>query len=170
MDHSGLPDSDVELVRAAFDALNRRDLAFVSQFWTEGTVERFPDRTCRGKAEIVAYFEGIFAGLPDWQIQVRAIVGRGEDVFVHWHMTGTHAGPLLGIAPTGKRVALDGIDHFVIRDRKVVSNDILFDQMGFARQLGLLPPDGSRVDRALKAMFGVRTRLSRALRGRGARA
>ena len=43
-----------------------------------------------------------------------------DDVFVHWHLEGTHEGPLLGIEPTGKPLAIDGMDHFVIRDGKVV--------------------------------------------------
>ena len=81
------------------------------------------------------------------------------------HLTGTHAGgPFQGIEATGRAVALDGIDHFVVRDGVVVTNFVVFDQMQFARQLGLLPRDGSRADRAVKTAFNARTRLARRLR------
>jgi hypothetical protein len=38
--------------------------------------------------------------------------------------------------------------------------------MSFARQVGLLPPDGSVVDRALKSAFNARTRVARRSRSR----
>ena len=79
---------------------------------------------------------------------------------MHWHLTGTHEGQLLGIEPTGKKLAIDGIDHFVIRDGRVVSNFVIFDQMRYARAIGMMPPDGSGPDKALKAAFNARTKLT----------
>jgi SnoaL-like polyketide cyclase len=79
---------------------------------------------------------------------------------VQWHMTGTHSGPLLGIAPTGKTLAIDGIDHFVVRDGKVVSNFVVVDQLQYARQIGMMPPDASAADRAMKRLFNARTKLA----------
>jgi steroid delta-isomerase-like uncharacterized protein len=152
--------SNAELVRWAFEALNRRDLSALKQFWTDSTVERFPDKTCRGAEEIAAYFQDAFDALPDWNMEVVTIAAQGDDVFVHWHLTGTHTGPILGIAPTGKALAIDGMDHFVLRDGKVVSNFVVFDQMQYARQIGMMPPDGSGPDRALKRAFNARTKLA----------
>jgi predicted ester cyclase len=100
--------------------------------------------------------------MPDFHMQVVRLIEEGDDVFVHWHLTGTHSGgPFQGIAPTGRAIALDGMDHFVMRDGVVVSNFVVYDQMQFARQIGLLPRDGSAADRALKAAFGLKSRLSR---------
>jgi steroid delta-isomerase-like uncharacterized protein len=155
--------SNGELIRWAFDALNRRDLDALRQTWTAETVDRFPDRTCRGPDEIAGYFEDAFAAIPDWNMQVVAIAEQGEDVFVHWHLEGTHQGPLLGIEATGKPLAIDGMDHFVIRDGKVVTNFVVFDQMQYARQIGMMPPDASAADKGLKAAFNARTKLARRL-------
>lgn len=66
--------------------------------------------------------------------------------------------------PTGRKIALDGIDHFVVRDGAVATNFVGFDQMQFARQTGMLPPDGSRADRAMKTAFNARSRLTARLR------
>lgn len=156
--------SNGELIRWAFETLNRRDVSALKQFWTAETVERFPDKTCRGTEEIAAYFEDAFAAIPDWHMEVITIAEQGEDVFVHWHLTGTHAGPILGIAPTGKPLAIDGMDHFVVRDGKVVSNFVVFDQMQYARQIGMLAQDGSAADKAMKTAFNARTRLARRLK------
>jgi steroid delta-isomerase-like uncharacterized protein len=152
--------SNAEIVRWAFDRLNQRDLSALTQFWTDDTVERFPDATCRGTDEIVSYFEDTFEAVPDAHIEIVGIAGEGNDVFVQWHMTGTHSGTLLGIAPTGKELAIDGMDHFVIRDGKVVSNFVIIDQLQYARQIGMMPPDGSAADRAMKAAFNVRTKVA----------
>lgn len=156
--------SNAELVGWAFEMLNQHEVAPLKQFWTEDTVERFPDRTCHGAEEILAYFEEAFAAIPDFHMEVRAIAEQGDDVFVHWHLTGTHRGPLLGIEPTNKPLAIDGMDHFVLRDGRVVSNFVVFDQMQYGRQLGLLPPDGSSADKALKSAFNARNKLAARLR------
>lgn len=153
-----------ELVRWAFDRLNDRDVGPLRQFWTAETVERFPDRTCRGADEIAAYFEEAFAALPDWHMEIVTLVEQADDVFVHWHLTGTHRGPLLGIAGTDKPVAIDGIDHFTLREGKVVSNFVVFDQMQYARQIGMIPADASLGDRVLKSAFNARTKLAQRFR------
>jgi hypothetical protein len=45
----------------------------------------------------------------------------------------------------------------------VVSNFVVFDQFQYARQLGLMPPDGSRADRAMKAAFNAQTTVRQRL-------
>ena len=149
-----------EFIRWAFERLNDHDVDALRPFWTDETVERFPDRTCRGPDEIAGYFENTFAAIPDFHMEVIGIAEQGDDVFVQWRMTGTHKGSLLGIEPTGKPLAIDGIDHFVIRDRKVVSNFVVADQLQYARQIGMMPPDGSAGDKAFKAAFNLRTRVA----------
>ena len=158
--------SNGELICWAFQVLNRRDVATLRQFWTDETVQRFPDRTCVGADEIAAYFEEAFAAISDWHMEVVSIVEHGEDVFVHWHLTGRHTGLLLGIKPTGKPLAIDGMDHFVVRDGRVVTNFVVFDQMQYARSLGMMPPDGSPPDRAMKAAFNAKTKIAEKLKQR----
>ncbi len=92
----------------------------------------------------------------------RELAAQDEDAFVQWRMTGTHSGtPWQGIVPTGRTVELDGIDHFVLRDGKVISNFVVFDQMQIARSVGMMPSDGSPADRAMKAAFNTKTRVTR---------
>ena len=83
----------------------------------------------------------------------------GNDVLVHWRVTGRHVGTFVGVAATGRRIEFEGFDHFVIEDGKVVTNTVRYDQMEFARQIELLPPDGLIADRALKAAFNAKTRV-----------
>lgn len=154
--------TNAELIRSAFESLNAHDVAALKRFWTVETVERFPTGTSVGADAIGAYFQAAFDGLPDFRIEIVGLAAQDEDVFVRWRMTGTHSGALWqGIAPTGRAVELDGIDHFVVQDGKVASNFVVFDQMQFARSVGMMPSDGSLADRAMKAVFNAKTRITR---------
>lgn len=156
--------SNGDLVRWAFEQINEHDVEPLRQFWTPQTAERFPDKSVTGSDEIVAYFDEVFAAISDFKIEIKALAEEGEDVFVRWHMTGRHTGPFTGIEGTGKDVAIDGIDHFVIRDGKVISNFVVFDRVQFGQQLGMMPPDDSRGDKAMKALFNTRTKVASKLR------
>lgn len=163
------PPTDVtttELLRWLFDRLNAHDAPSMRQCWTQDVTEYFPDAACHGPDEVAAYFEAKFAAIEGFRLEVLAITESGDDALVHWRMTGRHVGPLVGVAGTGKPLEIEGMDHFVVRDGKVVTNTVVFDQMDFARQIGLLPADGSVADKALKAAFNTRTRAVSAARRR----
>jgi len=155
--------TNAELVRWTVERIAEHDLASARKSWTDATVERFPDRTCNGPDEIAAYFTDKYAAIDGFHLEILTVAESGDDVFVHWRMTGRHIGPLLGVAGTGRELAVDGMDHFVVRDGVVVSNFVVFDQMQFARQVGLLPADGSMADRALKAAFNAKTKAADAI-------
>jgi steroid delta-isomerase-like uncharacterized protein len=158
--------SNADVIRWSFEQLNRRDVAAMRQLWSDDTVERFPDRTCHGSDEIAAYFEETFAALPDLEVEVVALVAQGDDVSVRWHLTATQEGRIQGIDGTGNRLELDGADHFTLKDGKIVSNFVIFDQMQWARDIGLMPPEGSIADRAIKAAFNAKTRVANEIQAR----
>ena len=152
--------SNADLFRWTLEVLNEHQVAPLKErFWTEESVERFPDRTCRGPEELGAYFNEAFAAAPDFHMELVAIAENGENVLARWRLTGTHEGTLMGIAPTHKRVEIDGMDHLVIRDGRLASNFVVFDQLQYARQIGMIPPDGSAGDKAMKNAFNARTKL-----------
>jgi steroid delta-isomerase-like uncharacterized protein len=158
--------SNAELIRWSFEQLNNHDVSGLKELWSADVVERFPDRTCRSLDEVAGYFEETFAALPDMRLEVISIVALGDDVFARWRLTGTHSGPVQGIEGTGKPIELDGIDHFVLRDGKIVSNFVVFDQMQYSRQLGILPAQDSVGDKAMKAAFNARTKVAKKLKDR----
>ena len=162
--------TNTELVRRVFDAINAHDVAALRELWAPDVVERFPDATCRGQEELAAYFAGLFAALPDFRMELVSAAEDGEKVLARWRLTATHTGGRFnGIDTTGRAIAVDGMDEFTLRDGKVAANFVVFDQMEVGRQLGLLPPDGSQPDRALKAAFNAKTKLAEAIRERRSR-
>jgi steroid delta-isomerase-like uncharacterized protein len=158
--------TNAELADQIFAAINAHDVDALRELWADGVEERFPDKTCRGKDELAAYFKELFAAISDVRMEKVASVEDGETVFVRWKLTGTHDGVFSGIDATGRSLALDGFDQLTIRDGRMVHNFVVFDQMDVGRQLGLLPPDGSPPDRALKAAFNAKTKIAEMIRER----
>jgi glyoxylase-like metal-dependent hydrolase (beta-lactamase superfamily II) len=113
------------------------------------------------------FFETLFAAAPDLRLQVDDIVAQGDRVAVRWSASGTFAGflPLNGIEPNGAPVQLEGIDLLTVSDGLIVNNDAFPDNLAFARQIGLLPPEGSPTEQRLNAVFNAKTRLLRRLQG-----
>jgi steroid delta-isomerase-like uncharacterized protein len=156
--------TSIEIVKAAVAALNAHDAAGIKTFWAPDGVERFPDAVCHGPDEIGRYFQAYFDAIPDLHVEAQAFAAENDTVFMRSAITGTHTGGTLkGIAPTGKRLQVPAIDQFTVRDGKIVSNFVVFDQMEMARQLGLLPLDESVPDKALKVAFNGVTRVRRRL-------
>jgi glyoxylase-like metal-dependent hydrolase (beta-lactamase superfamily II) len=79
---------------------------------------------------------------------------------VRWRATGTFCGsaPFNGIEPNGARLELEGCDVLRIEDELIVSNDAFSDSMAFARQIGMMPAEGSAAE---KRAFGLFNRASR---------
>ena len=155
-----------DLVRSAVDAINGRDLDTLLGLWGPTVHARFPNADCRSREDVAAYFQEGFDALPDLRLEIVALAEDGPYVFMRWRLTGHHTGAAWsGIAASGRRVELDGMDHFEIRDGRIASNFVVFDQLQFARAVGFVPLDGSPGDRALKAAFAARVRIAEKLRG-----
>jgi steroid delta-isomerase-like uncharacterized protein len=145
--------------------LNRRDADALLPYWAEDIVEVFPTGTLTGRQQVRDYFAETFAAIPDFHMEAQRIAGDDETVFVKWFLTGTFSGaPWMGIEPTGSRIELHGMDCFTVRDGLVVHNHVIYDSASFARQIGMLPAEGSAPDRGMQAAFNVRTRLRKRLR------
>ncbi len=166
---------DEETVRALFSTFNDREAFFADpeRTWIERPHYRIfaQGLEMHTREEVVAWFEGFFDAMPDLHMEVDDVAVAGEPgrerVSVRWHVSGTFSGaPFLGIEPTSSRVDLHGMDLIQIEDGRVAGNNVYYDQLAFARQIGMLPAEGSFADRLLTAAFNLRTKARAALRER----
>jgi predicted ester cyclase len=126
------------------------------------------------REEVVTWFRSFFDAVPDLHMEVEDVVIAGEPgherVTVRWRVTGTFSGkPYLGIEPTGSPIDLRGIDLIQIEDGRVAGNNIYYDQLAFARQIGMLPPEGSVGDRLMTGAFNLVTKGRARVRTRSRR-
>jgi steroid delta-isomerase-like uncharacterized protein len=154
------------VAQAIFDACNAHDLDALVSNYADALEERLPDRTITSPSELREYMASLFAALPDLRFEVHTMAEEGEHVIAYWTITGTHEGVFEGIKPTGTKLSVEGFERMTIRDGKLVANRVVFDRTSFGQQLGLLPPDGSPGERAMKAMFNARTGLKTRLKAR----
>jgi hydroxyacylglutathione hydrolase len=151
------------VARRYFAAIDARDLELGVSLWAQGGRENV-----RGQVDVLApegvraFIGELIGALPDLNMQVVSTTSEGERCGVHWRLTGTFAGPgsFGGVAPTGMPVELEGFDLITVRDGLIVNNDAFTDSMTFARQIGLMPPQGSSTEARMTQAFNAKTRLS----------
>jgi steroid delta-isomerase-like uncharacterized protein len=155
------------LARRAFAQLGRRDLSNPELIWAEDAVDHFlAVGDAVGRDGIVAFFEGLFAALPDFTVEVERVVATDTMLVVQWTGRGTFTGARFqGVRPTGRPVEIRGCDVVEMRDRLVIDNTVYWDGAAFARDVGLLPAQGSLADRLLIRAFNSFTYI-RTLGGR----
>jgi hydroxyacylglutathione hydrolase len=146
-----------------FEAVGRHDLDAAVAVWQPGGTDRLVgDRELTAPHEIRAFFGEIFAAFPDFALRIIEITAGEERAAVRWRAQATFAGPgnYYGFAPNHARVTLEGCDVVTVRDDLIVHNDAYIDSGDVARQLGLLPPNGSAAQQRLAKVSNVRTRAA----------
>ncbi len=162
------PLTPAQVAEAALASFASRDADQVAANVHADAVEHFlPIGEFRGRAAIRDFWHEVFSAFPDFEIEATRIVADDSNAAVYWKARGTFTGaPFQGIEPTGDRIEILGTDAMEIADGLIRRNTVYWDGAAFARDLGLLPPQGSRAERAMLAAFNARTKARSLLRRR----
>jgi steroid delta-isomerase-like uncharacterized protein len=155
------------LMKESFAAIAARDLEALRVFWHDDIVEDFVVLgPIKGKDGAAAFFAEMFAAVPDLEFTTERIMPIDATTAVgEWTLRGTlSGGPFQGVEPNGREVALRGIDVMEFEGGLLVHNTIYYDGLAFARQIGMLPTEGSKTDRAMMASFNAMTKVKSQLR------
>jgi predicted ester cyclase len=76
---------------------------------------------------------------PDLQYSIDDDMAEGDLVMTRFSARGTHLGPFLGAAPTGKEISYTGIDVNRVAGGRIVESWVQYDALGLLQQLGLAP-------------------------------
>ena len=157
-----------EQVRSYYEAMANRDVGAMLAHWSdEGVEDVVPIGVIRGREELRGFLSELFAAMPDASTTITRLIAGEQDCAVEWRLEGTFDGAgFMGIEPTGSRVELREVSVVELKDDQIVGITAYFDGASFARQIRMLPPDGSGVDRAMKGAFNTVTKLRRAVAGR----
>lgn len=165
------PDSTREQNRATvlefFSAVHDRDIDRMQAVWKPGAIDAFPGyRTMRVPEGQRDFFLAFFDAFHDWSVEVLDTTAEGDVVVAHWRLTAGFTGPgkFDGFSATGAKGSVQGCDRAVVQGGKIVHLDSYFDTTEMARAIGLMPPAGSRMDRAMTAMVNAQTRVKRAIK------
>ena len=155
-----------EVGTALFEALNRHDLdAAMAMDHADVVADFVAVGVFDGVSAVRAFFTEIFAAIPDFTLEVLRVVCDDEFAVVQWRARGTFTGsPFQGIHATGRHVELRGVDVMRFERGKLRHNTIYYDGLAFARQIGMLPREGTLADKAMTTGFNARTDVIRKLR------
>jgi glyoxylase-like metal-dependent hydrolase (beta-lactamase superfamily II)/ketosteroid isomerase-like protein len=157
------------IARRYFAAIDARDLEEAVSLWAHGGRENV-----RGQVDVLApegvraFIGDLLGAVPDLSMRVVSTTAEADRCGVHWRATGTFAGPghFGDIAPTGNPIELEGFDLITVRDGLIQNNDAFTDSMTFARQIGMMPAQGSGAEARMTGAFNAKTRVtSRLLAG-----
>ena len=123
---------------------NAGDMDGLANSYTEDAVWVSPDGTAQGRAAIRERWSQEKAAFPDRAVTIDLIVEQGDTLAAELTWTGTNTGPLVlpdgtELPPTGKRVENRAMDLVQVRGGKAAMQHQCWDNMVFAKQLGLVP-------------------------------
>jgi predicted ester cyclase len=95
-----------------------------------------PIRGPQGVKDNASDYRNAFEGA---RIIVKDQIAEGDVVASRWEGRGRHTGELMGIAPTGKDVVVEGINFSRIKDGRVVEEWSNWDTLGMLQQIGAIP-------------------------------
>ncbi len=84
------------------------------------------------------FFTGLRTAFPDMSVTLETLVADEESIAFAYTLTGTQTGPLMGFAPTGKKIKIRGMQISKFKDGKMVERWGSSDELGMLQQLGIL--------------------------------
>jgi steroid delta-isomerase-like uncharacterized protein len=170
MERKSVGATAAELTRADFAAVAAKDLDRLASFWDEQTVVVFLalQREVVGEHDLRQVFSELFTAFPDLHFTTEAVHEIDESTAVgQWQLTGTFTGgQFQGMDPTDRPVKIRGVDVIRFENGTMRRNEVYYDGLTFARQVGMLPSAASTADRNLLTAFNTLTRAKHAVRER----
>ena len=133
-----------ELLDRYVERYNAGDLDAVMDLYAEDATQLMPDGLFVGWNTIRERLAQELNGFSDVAHRVESFVEQADAFADEWTFVGTHTGPFRlpdgsELPPTGKRVEIRGMEVVLLRDGKIIANNLYYDTMAVAAQLGLLP-------------------------------
>lgn len=168
LDHAFLAEWAAKFLEAwnALDPEAVASLCTQDIVWSDPSTPQ-PLKGCDGVREFV---EMTAAALPDFHVHETAPPAHSPGtsrVLSPYRMTGTMLGPMNAFAPTGRTIAVEGVDDWTFRDGLLCRYTSHYDALDVARQLGIMPAAGSRAERLMIRLQHAQARVQRR-RGRAA--
>ena len=92
--------------------------------------------------EEVMQFDEMYKNMHNIKINHYEVVAEGDYVFVRWDVAFDNTSDLMGIPATGNHISgIYGMDLFKIKDGKISDFWQNYDELGFLKQLGVIPSE-----------------------------
>jgi steroid delta-isomerase-like uncharacterized protein len=103
-----------------------------------------PSPLYRGPEAVARRYRGLWAAFPDLEVRLKRVVAiEGERAVTEHTLSGTHRGPLFGVAPTGRPVRVDTAVIWEFAAGRIRGETVYFDLATMLRQVGALALPGA---------------------------
>jgi len=122
------------------DAVNSGELSRLNDFVSPNVIDNDPvTDQVPGALGYMRFFQSLRRAFPDMNIEVEQMVADDEDsVGFAYTFTGTHYGYYQGIAGTGSKVQVRGMQISRFEDGKMSERWGNWDELGILKQIGML--------------------------------
>jgi steroid delta-isomerase-like uncharacterized protein len=126
------------LMHRFFEAINKGNNAVWDELCAPGYVyhHNMGDMTIEQSKQ---YITSMLAAFPDLNGSIDDMIAEGDKVAARYTMRGTHKGAFRGIAPTGKRITITGLEIDRVAGGKFVETWGCSDTLGLMAQLEVAP-------------------------------
>ena len=122
------------------EAVNSGNLSALRDIVAPNAVDHDPaPNQGMGPEGFISYFTELRTAFPDLRIAVDHMVADDDNVAFAYTVTGTHDGPLMGFAPTGRKISARGMQITRFENGKQVERWGSSDQLGIMQQIGAMP-------------------------------
>jgi steroid delta-isomerase-like uncharacterized protein len=129
-------------LQRAFEAWNSRDLDGYLMLYDDSIKLHGYSPQPMDKASVRGFYQMIHQAFDGPKLTFHDVFSNGNRLAIRFTMTGTHRGEFLGIAPTGRNVAVDGITVLHFKNGRCVERWSSVDMYAWLAQLGAVPPLG----------------------------
>lgn len=131
---------NIQLAEQAIADINARNIDSYLKLVDESFVgeSEIAPGPVRGPQGVRKMLEMQLTAFPDLHFDVEQIIASGNNLVVRSHITGTHKGSFLGIAPTNKKVSWRSCNVVEVRNGKAVRGRLYSDTASLLEQLGVL--------------------------------
>ena len=126
------------LQRLLLEGFGGGDMSVVDEVVAEDFVEHQAEVPRQGPEGLKRLIHSLRHAFPDLQYTVIQMTQDGDKVWGHFRGKGTHAGPFMGHAPTGKGMDVEVIDIARFRGGKMFEHWGVPDRLTVLHQLGLV--------------------------------
>ncbi len=130
------------IVRKMIEAINKQNLASLDEVMAPDFVLHMHAQQVQGWKVNKQVIEDEIKAFPDLHVAIEDIIAEGDKVCVRLQETATHTGEYRGLAPTGKKLSYTVVAIWRIVEGKIVEGWIVYDQMDFLKQLGVIEYKG----------------------------
>ena len=110
------------MLRFVSEVINQGNFDVVDEIADPNYVYRSPDEELHGTEALKGFLASYRTAFPDLRMAIDELVVANDTAVIFFTLTGTHEGPLMGIAPTGKEMRAHGVVRSRFEDGRIVED------------------------------------------------